>query len=71
MRMRDERPDEQLWSAIWSDLERHRTDRLWMPGPSTVMDVLQSSGKERSHQLLIGWLLDPRRPHDLGTAVLT
>ncbi|MDT0464779.1 PD-(D/E)XK nuclease family protein [Streptomyces gibsoniae] len=69
--MRDERPDEQRWSTIWADLERHRTARLWMPGPSTVMDVLQTSRRERSHQLLIGWLLDPRQPHDLGTALLT
>ncbi|WP_405818086.1 PD-(D/E)XK nuclease family protein [Streptomyces sp. NBC_01390] len=68
--MGDERLNEQWWSAVWADLERQRRARSWMPGPSTVMDVLQTSRKERSHQLLIGWLLDPRQPHDLGTAVL-
>ncbi|MFJ2579608.1 PD-(D/E)XK nuclease family protein [Kitasatospora aureofaciens] len=58
------------WAVIEAELARLRTAGLWMPGPAGVLDVVQAAGKERAHQLLIGWLLDPRRPHDLGTAVL-
>ncbi|MFJ9611291.1 PD-(D/E)XK nuclease family protein [Kitasatospora sp. NPDC101176] len=62
--------DADRWSAAEAEITRLNTAGLWMPGPTTVLDVLGSDRRERSHQLLIGWLLDPRRPHGLGTAVL-
>lgn len=62
------------WEAGYAEAEKAMATlveaRLWMSGPSTLLEVLGLQGLETVHTRCLAWLLDPKGTHGLGRTLL-
>lgn len=58
------------WAEVTAELDELQETGRWLPGPATMLDVLERSDFEADHERLVAWLLNPRCAHNLGPAVL-
>jgi hypothetical protein len=63
-------PPGHYWGVLTAELDNLRAGGRWLPGPATILEVIERSGVEADHERLIAWLLNPLAPHNLGPAVL-
>jgi hypothetical protein len=66
-----ENENEDSWASEAAEISRLKTQGLWIPGPTTALEILRRTENERSHQAYIAWLLDPTAEHQLGSRFLT